>query len=297
MRFLRLMLLMFWPGLTLAQPITITDSRGPQSFDSTPKRVIAGNWMLAEMLLELDIVPVGIADLAGYNKWVVAPEMPETVADIGLRSEPNLEVVIDLKPDLILLSDDGLAMAKQAARIAPVLHFDAYSDKHDNIPAGRNNFRTLAKLFGQERLAEAKLAAMDARLAEQAKTLKEVYGDDIPQVTLIRFLDEKRAVIYGENSPAFAALSALGLRSEIEVPKSKWGVGYRRVRKLGSVTQGKVMYFEPFDQQEQLFDTALWQAMPFVQSKNLSALPAIWSYGGPLTVGRVADAIFDALIP
>ncbi|KIC20346.1 ABC transporter substrate-binding protein, partial [Leisingera sp. ANG-Vp] len=240
--------------------------------------------------------PVGMADVAGYEKWVVSPPVPDSVTDIGLRGEPNLEVIIGLKPDLILLTDEGIGMARQAERIAPVVHFNAFAKGQDNIAQGRENYLMLARLFGKEDTARANLAAMDARLAKQAEQIKTHFGGEVPKVTLVRFVDAKRAVVYGKNGPPHAALTALGLKSAIEIPSSRWGLAYKRIRKLAEASSGKVLYFEPFDQKAELFETALWQAMPFVKSGSFEALPPLWSYGGPLTVGQIGDAITEVLL-
>ncbi len=288
--------LTFMATAATADPITINDSRGAQSFETAPQRVVVANWGLAETLLTLDVVPVGVADIDGYRAWVAVPEMPESVTDIGQRSEPNFEAILGLQPDLFILADEEDAMLKQVERVAPALHFTAYSEDHDNVAQARATYLELAKLFGKEDLAAQRLNDMDGNLAELKQVISEKYDGTPPKVTVIRMLDRKRGVVYGENSPVLAALDALGLQYEVEVENSRWGLAYKSVAKLGEAQDGKVLNILPFDEADQLYGTKLWQAMPFVANDNYAELPALWTYGGPLSVGLIGQAIADELL-
>lgn len=283
------------PGATPAAALTVTDSRGERTFDAPPERVVVLSWSLAEQVIELGVAPVGVADPEGYATWVARPPLPGGVAGVGLRQEPNLERIAELGPDVILASDDQISFAPALERIAPVLHFETYSAGHDNQAAARRTFLTLGRLFGREALAEEKLAALDARLAALRQKVQAHFGGDPPPVTVIRFVDTARVVLHGRNSmPAFA-LAALGLENATPLPPSKWGIAFRKVEELGHLTDGIVLSIEPFPQADQLFSTPLWQAMPFVQEGRFRALPPVWTYGGAMSVGYLAEAIADAL--
>ncbi len=65
-------------------------------------RIVCLEWTAAELVLTLGIVPVALADVAGYREWVAAPALPASVLDLGSRGEPNKELVARLKPDLIV---------------------------------------------------------------------------------------------------------------------------------------------------------------------------------------------------
>jgi len=283
-----------WAG-TAEAAITVTDSRTTHLFDEAPERVVALSWSLAEQVVELGVEPVAVADPKGYRSWVARPELPHAVVDVGLRQEPNLERIAELDPDAILISDDQIAFAAALERIAPVLHFETFSAEHDNESAARRTLRELGRLLGREQAAERKLAELDARLAELREQVQTQFGGDPPRVTVVRFIDEARVVIYGANSmPAFA-LEALGLENGVDLPPSKWGIAMRKVEELGRLEQSQVLWIEPFPQREQLFSRPLWQAMPFVRESGFHALPPTWTYGGAMSIGYLAQAIVDAL--
>jgi iron complex transport system substrate-binding protein len=58
--------------------------------------------------------------------------IPAEAADVGTRAEPNLEMIEELKPDLILVSSMQLDLVPRLEKIAPTLYFDAFNSKQDN---------------------------------------------------------------------------------------------------------------------------------------------------------------------
>ncbi len=67
-------------------------------------RVAALEWLPIELLLALGVTPLAVADVHNYNLWVAEPKLPATVVDVGQRTEPNLELLQQLQPSLVLLS-------------------------------------------------------------------------------------------------------------------------------------------------------------------------------------------------
>lgn len=275
--------------------VTVTDSRGSHTFAVPPQRVVALTWSLVEHLVELGVTPVGVADLEGYNTWVVHPPVPAGAVEVGLRQEPSLERIAELEPDVILASDDQIAFVPQLETIAPVLHYTAFSSEHDNEAVSRQHFREIARLLDREAVAEARLADLDAALAALRQRVQALYGDTPPTVTVVRFADEARVRVYGDNSMSSAALKALGLTSGIAVPRSRWGFALKPVQELGAIGDGVLVYVEPLEKAEALLNTALWQAMPFVRGGRVAAMAPAWTYGGAVSVQYLAEGIVTAL--
>jgi iron complex transport system substrate-binding protein len=294
-RALLLLLLPLSPAAAAAE-IRVEDSRGRHVFAAPPGRVAALSWSLAEQVLELDAAPAAVADPQGCRSWVARPALPEGVADAGLRREPNLERLAELAPDAILISDDQIALAPALERVAPVLHFETFSEDHDNFRAARETYRTLARLLGREALAERRLAGLEARLAELRGALQARFDGAPPATAVVRLADDRRAVLHGAESMPGHALEALGVPNAVEIDASKWGIAYRPIRELAGLGEAQVLHIAPFAQSEALFGSALWQAMPFVRAGRFRTLPPVWTYGGAMSVGRLAEAIAAALL-
>lgn len=77
-----------------------------------PNRIVALEWLPVELLLALGIVPYGVADTINYRLWVSEPPLPESVIDVGLRTEPNLELLTEMKPSFMVWSADMVLRQK-----------------------------------------------------------------------------------------------------------------------------------------------------------------------------------------
>ncbi|WP_330925810.1 iron-siderophore ABC transporter substrate-binding protein [Candidatus Sororendozoicomonas aggregata] len=294
---------------SVGQAITVIDSTGTHTFSQSPKRVVTLSWAITENLLELGVTPLAIADVSAYRQWVVQPELPETVIDLGTRLEPNFERILSLKPDIILVEDDQASLVPTLRMIAPVLSFSTYRKDHDNYQAAENTFLQLAALFQKESLAQQKLRGLEQLLEKKAALLKAHFshfshfshfkstnGSSLPKVAAIRFTNASLLWVYGDNSMPQYALKKLGMLPALPQKASKWGVTQKKVIELGKINDGIVLYFEPSGPIGELFTSPLWQAMPFVKKNHYEAVAPVWSNGGPMSIGYIAEAITTALL-
>ncbi|HAB72972.1 MAG TPA: Fe(3+)-hydroxamate ABC transporter substrate-binding protein FhuD, partial [Pantoea sp.] len=88
------------------------------------QRIIALEWLPTELLLALGVAPLAVADTRNYNIWVGEPPLPPQTVDVGLRTEPNLELMTQLHPSLILCSNGYGPPPEKLKRIAPIMGFD-----------------------------------------------------------------------------------------------------------------------------------------------------------------------------
>lgn len=277
-------------------PITINDSICEHSFAQIPKRVIALRWPLAENLLELGITPLAIADPDDYKTWVVTPQLPDEVINAGTRQAPNIELIAKLKPDVILVGDEQAHLIDKLNSIAPVLYFQGFDKNHNNVATSKQIFMTLASLFGKTAQAEQRIKQMYTRIAELNLQLDQHFTKNRPPATAIRFQSKAVALVFGDNSMPQYALHQLGFNNALAQPTSRWGVAQQKIIQLGKIKQGIVIYFKPFTAQNSLFNSPLWQAMPFVQTGHFAAAASTWSNGGYISIEYLAQSLTDALL-
>ncbi len=281
-----------------AQPhtIIIEDSLGQHTFQQIPQRVIALNWAVTENLIELDVTPLAMSDVDGYKTWVRQPTLPADLIDVGTRDAPNLELISQLKPDLIIAGGMQRNLLAKLRPIAPVLLFDGFNKDHNNYQAAQHIFLQKAKLFDKQALAEQKLATKHARITELKNQLATHFNHQLPKVTTIRFNNTALAWVFGDNAMPQYALEQLGITPAMPLPATQWGLMQKRITELSVIDNGIVLYFEPFAQRDKLFATPLWQAMPFVRQQRFAAIPATWTYGGPMSVLYLAEAMAEQLL-
>ncbi len=111
--------------------------RGAQAADVDPQRVVALEWLPAELLLALGVTPYGVADIPNYRLWVNEPALPDSVIDVGLRTEPNLELLTQMKPVVYRLVGGLRPVAGEAGayRARPRFHLQRRQTAAGDGPA------------------------------------------------------------------------------------------------------------------------------------------------------------------
>ncbi|EON9162894.1 Fe(3+)-hydroxamate ABC transporter substrate-binding protein FhuD, partial [Escherichia coli] len=122
-----------------------------------PNRIVALEWLPVELLLALGIVPYGVADTINYRLWVSEPPLPESVIDVGLRTEPNLELLTEMKPSFMVWSAGYGPSPEMLARIAPGRGFN-FSDGKQPLAMARKSLTEMADLLNLQSAAETHLA-------------------------------------------------------------------------------------------------------------------------------------------
>lgn len=54
------------------------------------------DWAVAETLIALGEPPLAVGDMQSYQTWVKQPELPKTTVNLGVRLQPNLELIATL---------------------------------------------------------------------------------------------------------------------------------------------------------------------------------------------------------
>lgn len=276
--------------------IRIEDSSGEKIFEKAPIRIASLNWELTENLIELGVSPIAIADSKGYEEWVTKPALPSSTHDIGDRSEPNLEKLSQLKPDMILIGAALKGIQSRLEKIAPVVFFDTYKKGHNNSESVDKTFLTIATLLNKEEIAKKKLTQR-AEVYEQLNSrLQNAFPEGLPKVASMRFANITSAYVYGDNSMPQFALEALGIENALSLKKTQWGVTQKKIKFLRSVDNNVLLYFQPFYEEAKLNASPLWQAMPFVQNKHVASVSSTWTYGGAMSLQYLAEAMTEALL-
>ncbi len=270
---------------------------GVASFDTPPKKVVALDWGLAETVLSLGVEPIGVADAQGYRQWVVEPDLPAAVIDVGSRGEPNLELLTELKPDVILVSKHLAAAYAQLNKIAPVLVYTLYNEERAPLQAAKSTTRSLGQLFAKQAQAEHIIAQTDQRLADNGEKVRTAGAADKP-LLLVRFINDNTLRIHSQGSLANATISAMGLQNDWQDATNLWGFTTAGIAKVAEHQNSRVMIFGPLDAtaHQQLTQSPLWQAMAFTRHDLVYELPAIWTFGGLIAAQRFSDHITQQLI-
>ncbi|WP_028237940.1 ABC transporter substrate-binding protein [Stutzerimonas azotifigens] len=175
-RLLAVGLLTLLAGAVQAETRQVEDAYGQSvAVPAEPRRIVTLSEMDLDTALALGVAPVGTINGRGQNSAprYLAERLPESTRSLGVLDNPNLEVLLELEPDLIL---SGPAKPEQLAilnEIAPtVVTYQAGQPWQESM-------RRSAEVMNKGAEAEAFLERYQARVAEARERLAEHQGETL----------------------------------------------------------------------------------------------------------------------
>lgn len=271
-------------GLSVAAPAA------PSS--STP-RLATVDWGIAQNLTAMGVPPVAVGQRSGYGIWVAGPTLPASVVGLGLRSQPNMELLSQLKPDRILITRMYAEEADQLARVAPVSTVDVYftpGDVWDNTVAAVHQ---LGRIAGRPDAAQALIDRTGEQIAASGRRVPESAGP----VLIVQFVDERHVRVFGTRSLVQATLQRMHIANAWSGETTRWGMAVVPIERLADLKKGRVIVMDPVPVgvASALAASRLWQSLPIVRNAPVLHIPAVWSFGGLPSASRFARLLADAL--
>jgi iron complex transport system substrate-binding protein len=253
------------------------------------------DWGLCEMLLSIGVVPVGLANTKGFRVSFTTSALPASVVDLGLMFQPNMELLLALKPDLILITPAHASLRASLERIAPTYTLGRFRAAPAPYTVAREETLQLGRLLDREREAVVTLADAQQKLSRARDRLATCLpGCDQP-LHVAQFLDETRIRVFGTQSMYGETLTMLGLRNAWRGSSSAATLGYDA---LGSARDTTLVCLTPipFAAQTMMQSSPLWHAMGFAAPGRTVSLPLIPPGGGVISATHFADALADSLL-
>ena len=153
-----------------ASAVTIKDAKGEFTLDKTPSRVVALEYSFVDALAQVGVSPVGVADDNKVDR--ILPQVREKIAawqSVCTRSQPSLEVIASLKPDLIIADPSRhTAVFEELKKIAPTVMFDS---RHESYQGNLETAQKIGDLVGKSAEMKAKINEHNDYIANIAKNL------------------------------------------------------------------------------------------------------------------------------
>lgn len=264
-----------------------------QAVPVSAERIVALEWLPVELMLALGVTPYGVADIPNYRMWVNEPALPESVIDVGLRTEPNLELLTQMKPSMLVWSAGYGPSPEILARIAPGRSF-AFSDGKLPLAQARRSLLEMAEMLDKQAVAQRHLAEFDAFIDGLKPRFKQ--RGDRP-LLMVSLLDPRHMLVFGPNCLFQEILDRLGVKNSWQGETNFWGSTAVGIDRLAAYKDVDVLCFDHGNaaQMRQLEATPLWQAMPFVRANRLQIVPAVWFYGATLSAMNFARILDNSL--
>lgn len=287
------------------ESITVTDARGKEVvLDGPAERVAGTEWNVVENVVSLGVMPVGVADVEGYNTWVSSATLDDTVTDIGLRGEPSIDTLVSLEPDVVLVTDQLVEGAiEQIEKTVPVIVVPG-GDASDNIGQMFENLELIAKVTGTEDKAAELKADFETKLEEGRAAIEEAGAAGTPVAFSDAYIDAGSVSIrpFASGSLVSDVLTGLGFENAWEAEGDPvYGLAQTDVEGLTALPEETLFWYIANDSfgdpyQDELKDNAIWESLPFVEAGNVQRFPdSIWMFGGPTSMEQIIDAAVSAV--
>lgn len=259
------------------------------------QRIISLEWRPTELLMALGVSPMGAAEIYNYGLWVGEPALPPETVDVGLRTEPNIELMIQMKPSLLLYSSGYGPSVTTLDKIAPSMGFAFSDDRGKPLTVSRESLMQLARKLDRVPQAQQHLAEYDAFVIQSKTRLA-----NRPQrpLLLMSVLDPRHTLVFGKGSLFLEVMDNLGIENAWQGETNFWGSAVIGIERLASMKDVDVICFDHGEDlmMEQVTSTPLWQSMPFVRQNRFHRVPQVWFYGGTLSAMRFCRLLDSALV-
>lgn len=264
-----------------------------------PERIVSITDSDTDAILALGVEPVGISNGRGQTTppRYLAEYLPEDVTVVGDFFGPNLELVLELEPDVIFAA--GLSnpdVLEQLNAIAPTV------DTYVNGWEWQTHFAAVAEVLNKQEEAEAFIEAYEERIAE----LQETLGDKLDAEFIVARWSPDGPQIFAPITFVSHVLFDLGLTSPTDIPGMEGGHSHSSPLSLESLGVIDVDWAfvgtlqaegDAVTALEEAIENPLFQALEVVQNGQLFVVDgSLWtSSGGPLAVTLVLDTVEEAM--
>ena len=275
--------------------VTVTDVRGEVEIPAEPQRIVdlSGNSDILS-ILGYKVVGTANSDAYDYTKFPAYLEDTLSGAEIlgySMQDTMDIEAVMNLNPDLIVISTVQEKMYDQLSEIAPtvMIQLEALDWKED--------VKAFAKVFNKEDAANEWLANYEAKAKEAGDKIKAEYGED---TTYLSFLASGGQFFIFDGAGFGSVLyEDMGLAKPEGMPEqSDISLPVVTYEGLASIKADYIFLITTDEDYAQLESNAIWNSLPAVKEGKVVKLTASPYFNqGYSSIGReiLVDEIGDML--
>ena len=194
---------------SLAKTRVILDEQGQFDISTAPQRIVVLEFSFVDALAAVGVSPVGVADDNDSTRVIPAVrELVEPWQSVGMRSQPSLEAIAVLKPDLIIAdAERHRTVYQDLQRIAPTLLLKSRGETY------QENLESALKIG----VALDKQSAMEQRIQKHQQTMLDFKSHfSLKQTVQFAVVSDKGMWLHSPASYAGGVLTTLGIASPIE---------------------------------------------------------------------------------
>ncbi len=268
-------------------------------------KVITPDWGIAAELTAMGHPPVATGDKRMYADWV-GQSLPTETKDLGIRYQPNPEMMAQLDVDLVI-DNFFYQHIRSMYGDVPVksLLFKSETNKDSEYrTAVWQDYAELTLKLGDmiQQPADAKAYVVDSE--QRLKSLGKVFRKKYPQIrklAIVQFSDIANLRMYASNSLYQPTFEKMGLEIVTFDKGNDWGFVRIQLGDLEKIDSDTCLIIvKPFSDmlQTELNNSALWQKMDFggtsKSSRCMTITDPVWMYGGIASMTSFAEKLINA---
>lgn len=275
--------------------VTVTDVRGEVEIPADPQRIVdlSGN---SDILSILGYDVIGTANSDAYDYTKLPSYLEETLSGAEIlgysyQDTMDVEAIMNLNPDLIVISTIQEKMYDQLSEIAPtvMIQLEALNWKDD--------VRALGKVFGKEEVANEWIANYEAKAKEAGNKIKSEFGEDTTYLSILA--NPNGFNVFDGAGFGDVLYSDMGLAKPVGMPEqtdvSLPVVSYEG---LASIQADYIFVMGSDEELAQIKSNPIWNSLPAVKEGHVIELPSspyfnqgYSSIGRELLVNEIGDML------
>lgn len=275
--------------------ITVTDVKGEVTIPADPQRIadLSGN---SDILSILGYSVAGTANSDAYDYTKFPSYLEETlkgasILGYSMQDTMDVEGVMNLNPDLIIISTVQEKMYSQLKEIAPTVMIqpEALNWKDD--------IRTMARLFGKEDVAEAWISDYEAKAEKAGEQIKKANGKDTSYLSFLA----SGGQFFVFTGAGFGSIlyEDMGLKRPEGLPKQQdISLPVVTYEGLAAIQADYIFVMAADEDKEELKANPVWNSLPAVtagKTAQLTASPYFNQGYSPIGRELLLDEIVEIL--
>lgn len=278
-----------------SKTIKVTDVRGEVEIPANPEKIVdlSGN---SDILSILGYKVIGTANSDAYDYTKFPSYLEDTlegaeILGFSMQDTMDVEAIMNLEPDLIVISTVQEKMYDQLSEIAPtvMIQLEALNWKED--------VKALAKVFNREDVANTWLENYDKKAKEVGDNIKEEYGDDTSYLSFLA----SGGQFYVFDGAGFGSVlyQDMGLSKPEGMPEqSDISLPVVTYEGLAKIEADYIFLIGTDEDIKLLEENAIWNSLPAVKEGKIAKLAASpYFVQGYSSIGRevLLDEILEML--
>ncbi len=254
-----------------SETVVVTDVRGEVKIPANPQRIVdlSGN---SDILSILGYKVVGTANSDAYDYTKFPTYLEETLAGAeilgySMQDTMDIEAVMNLNPDLIVISTVQEKMYDALSEIAPtvMIELEALNWKDD--------VKAFAKVFNKEDAADKWLADYETKAAKAGDKIKAEYGEN---TTYLSFLASGGQFFIFDGAGFGSVLyQDMGLAKPAGMPEqTNISLPVVTYEGLAAIKADYIFLIATDEDLAELKGNAIWNSLPVVQQGHVVQLPS-----------------------